>query len=152
MILITNNKITSHHCPSHNILFSLSYKNKKIIKHSVLLLQTKNALVLSLSLQKFIQSGLLYTHVPISQPYFRLRGTCMYFYSTHTHTVKAMHVYIPIIISTAQFRGCYLERSPCWVERIFYHLCLVDCCKTAGKGIKEISSRSKFVKPLILIY
>lgn len=96
MILITNNKITFHHCPSHNILFSQSYKNKKIIKHSVLFLQTKNALVLSLSLQKFIQSGLLYTHVPISQPYFRLRGTCMYFYSTHTHTVKGharIHTY-----------------------------------------------------------
>lgn len=94
--IITNNKITFHHCPSHNILFSQSYKNKKIIKHSVLFLRTKNALVLSLSLQKFIQSGLLYTHVPISQPYFRLRGTCtcMYFYSTHTHSKVKGHASI----------------------------------------------------------
>lgn len=60
-------------------------------------------------------------------------------FHTHTHSKVKGHAHIPIIISTAQFRDCYLEGSPRWVERIFYHLCLVDCCKTAENGTPRIS-------------
>lgn len=41
---ITNNKITFHHCPSHNILFSQSYKNKnRSSKHLEPYVKTENS-------------------------------------------------------------------------------------------------------------
>lgn len=44
MTYVTNNKITFHHCPSHNILFSQSYKNKnRSSKHLEPYVKTENS-------------------------------------------------------------------------------------------------------------